>query len=63
MMETKTTIEAEIALKKTFLRAALAISGSANSSPEATKVAGNEAARLKSEIAALEQEQLAAAAA
>lgn len=52
--ETKLTIEAEIALKKTFLRAALAIAGGAHSSPAATQVAGNEAAKLKTEIAILE---------
>lgn len=54
--ETKPTIEAEISLKRLFLRAALSISGSSQSSPEATRVAGMEAAKLKSEIARLEND-------
>ena len=54
--ESKPTLEAELSLKRTFLRAALAIAGGASSSPEATKVAGNEAAKLKTEIAVLESQ-------
>lgn len=53
-------VEAKLDLKRTFLRAALAIAGGSKSSPEATRVAGIEAANLKHEIAALER-QLAAA--
>jgi hypothetical protein len=48
-------IEAELGLARTFLRAALAVAGGTHSSPEATRVAGNEAARLKQKIADLER--------
>jgi hypothetical protein len=51
---TPAEIEAELHLKRSFLRAALAVSGGSKSSPEATRVAGNEAAKLKAEIMALE---------
>jgi hypothetical protein len=55
-------IEAHLALKRSFLRAALTVAGSAGSSPEATKVAGAEAGKLKTEIADLERELEAIAA-
>lgn len=51
---THAELEAELQLKRSFLRAALAVSGGTKSSPEATRVAGSEAAKLKHEIAALE---------
>ncbi len=47
-------LEAEIQLKKTFLRAASLVAGSPTSPAAHTKVAGNEAATLKEEIEALE---------
>jgi len=53
-------LEAEIELKRNFLRTALVVAGSMKSSPAATRVSSNEAAALKSEIAGLE-EQLEAA--
>lgn len=56
----KPELEAKLALKKTFLRAALVIAGSATSNPEATKVAGAEAGALKREIAQIERELAAA---
>ena len=58
-MEIKTPpaeLEAMLSLKRSYLRAALAVSGGTHSSPEATKVAGIEAGKLKSEIAAIERE-------
>lgn len=54
--ETKLELEARLALKRAFLRAALAIAGGAQSSPAATKVAGHEAGALKTEIAAIEHQ-------
>jgi hypothetical protein len=45
---------ARVALNRLFLRAALSIAGGMSSSAAATRVAGNEAARLKAEIAHLE---------
>lgn len=47
-------IEAKLSLNRSFLRAALAVAGSHSSTPAANKVAGEEVARLKSEICALE---------
>ena len=55
-------IEAELSLARAFLRMALAISGGTHSSPEATRHAGNEAARLKQKIADLERQLPAKAA-
>lgn len=54
-------IEAQLALKRSFLRAALAVAGGTHSSPAATKIAGAEAAKLKTEIAELEQQMPTAA--
>ena len=59
--DAKPEIEAKLALKKTFLRAALVVAGGMHSSPEATRVAGEEASKLKSEIQTLESQLQAAA--
>lgn len=48
-------IEEAIKLKKNFLAAASLVAGRQTSSPAATRVAGNEAASLKAEIAVLEE--------
>jgi hypothetical protein len=55
-------IEALLHLKRLYLRGALAVSGSHTSSPGATRAAGNEAAKTKTEIQQLE-EQLSSVAA
>jgi len=54
--KSKPEIEAEIALKRNWLRAASMVAGSHHSSPAETKVAGNEAAKLKEELSQLERD-------
>lgn len=54
-------IETRLNLRRIHLRSTLAVAGAADSSPDATRAAGEMAAELKEEISALEGKLMEAA--